>query len=69
MSLENFDDELVEVATGTLDDPELAPPTLQINHRYACSFSDGIGELPTPDDKTVAENDEWNDTVVSYQKP
>ena len=69
LSLENFDDALVEVATGTLDNPELAPPTLQINHRYACSFSDGIGELPTPDDKTVAGNDEWNATIVSYQKP
>lgn len=69
LSLENFDDALVEVATGTLDDPELAPPTLQINHRYACSFSDKIGELPIPDDKTVAENDEWNATIVSYQKP
>jgi len=69
LSLENFDDALVELATGTLDDPELAPPTLQINHRYACSFTDGIGELPIPDDKAVAENDEWNANIVSYQKP
>lgn len=69
LSLENFDDVLVEVATGTLDYPELAPPTLQINHRYACSFSDGIGNLPTPDGEIVAENDEWNAKVISYQKP
>lgn len=69
LSLENFDDDLVEIATGSLDDPELAPPTLQINHRYACSFSDGIGNLPVPDEKTVAGNDDWNAKVISYQKP
>ncbi len=69
LSLENFDDGLVEIATGSLDDPEIAPPTLQINHRYACSFSDGIGDLPEPDDKTVAGNDAWNAKVISHQKP
>ena len=69
MTLENFDDEQIEVATGSLDDPELAPPTLQINHRYACSFSDGIGKLPEPDEKMVADNDAWNATVISYQRP
>ena len=69
LSLENFDDALTEIATGTLDDPERAPPTLQINHRYACSFTDGIGQLPEPDDGTVVENDAWNARVISYQKP
>lgn len=69
LSLENFDDDQVEVATGTLDNPELAPPTMQINHRYACSFSDGIGSLPQPDAEAVADHDEWNDKVISYQKP
>jgi hypothetical protein len=69
LSLENFDDALLEIATGSLDNPELAPPSLQINHRYACSFSDDIGKLPTPDNETVAGNDEWNATVISYQKP
>lgn len=69
LSLENFDDDQIEIATGTLDNPELAPPTLQINHRYACSFSDDIGNLPKPDADTIAENDEWNAKVVSYQKP
>ena len=69
LSLENFDDDQIEVATGTLDDPERAPPSLQINHRYACSFSDGIGSLPDPDDDTIADNDAWNAKVISYQKP
>ena len=67
LSLENFDDELVEVSTGSLDDPEIAPPSVQINHRYACTFTDGIGALPVPDDATVADNDSWNATVVSKQ--
>lgn len=69
LSLENFDDDQIEIATGTLDDPELAPPTVQINHRYACRFTDGIGHLPEPDDDAIADNDDWNAKVVSYQKP
>lgn len=69
LSLENFDDEQVEIATGSLDNPELAPPTLQINHRYACSFTDQIGSLPEPDEQAVADNDAWNARVISYQRP
>lgn len=69
LSFENFDDDLVEIATATLDDPELAPPTMQINHRYACSFTDGIGSLPLPDEDTIAGNDAWNARVISNQKP
>ena len=68
LSLENFDDDQIEIATGTLDDPELAPPSLQINKRYACSFTDNIGALPEPDASTIAENDAWNDRVISFQK-
>lgn len=68
LSLENLNDDLVEIATGSLDDPELAPPTLQINHRYAHSFTDGVGELSEPDVETVADNDAWNAKVISYQK-
>lgn len=68
LSLENFDDNQIEIATGTLDEPNLAPPTLQINHRYACRFTDGIAELPEPDENMVADNDAWNAKVVSYQR-
>ena len=68
LSLENFDDDIVEIATGTLDDPELAPPTVQINHRYAMSFADRIGDLPEPDDDRIAENDTWNAKVISHQR-
>ena len=67
LTLENIDDPFVEIATGTLDDPEQAPPTMQINHRYACSFADGIGQLPLPDDATIADNNAWNATIVSRQ--
>lgn len=69
LSLENFDDDQIEIATGSLDDPEMAPPTLQINHRYACRFTDGIGDLPEPDADAVDDNDAWNARVVSYQGP
>ncbi len=69
LSLENFHDDQVEIATGTLDNPELAPPTVQVNHRYACSFADGIGALPEPDAEGIADNDAWNATVISFQRP
>lgn len=69
LSLENFDDDVVEIATGSLDKPEMAPPTLQINHRYACSFTATIGSLPEPDRASVAKNDAWNAQIKSYQKP
>ncbi|MEM9717121.1 MAG: GFA family protein [Pseudomonadota bacterium] len=69
LTLENIHDDLIEISTGSLDSPELAPPTVQINHRYRCSFTDSIGDLPVPDDETIAGNDEWNAKIVSYQKP
>lgn len=67
LSLENIDDDLIEVSTASLDNPELAPPTVQINHRYGWTFTDGIGELPDPDADTIAENDAWNMRVISHQ--
>jgi len=69
LSLENLNDDLVEVATGSLDDPETAPPTMQINHRFQYSFTDGIGQLQTPDQATIDDNDAWNAAVVSNQHP
>ena len=68
LSLENFNDDQVEIATGTLDDPEIAPPTVQINHRYCRSFADKVGDLPEPDSEGIASNDAWNATVVSNQR-
>lgn len=69
LSLENFDDDIVEIATGTLDEPERAPPEVQINGAYACSFANRLSTLPEPDAKMRAENEAWNAQVVSYQKP
>lgn len=69
LSFESVGSDEIEVATGTLDDPELAPPTQQNNHRYGCSFIDDIGRLPDPKSEGVAKHDAWNAKVVSYQKP
>ncbi|MEL7014373.1 MAG: GFA family protein [Pseudomonadota bacterium] len=69
LTLENFDGTLDEIATGTLDNPELAPPTVQINHRYACSFTDGVGALPLPDADQIADNEAWNAKITSNQRP
>ena len=69
MSFENVDGSLSEITTATLDHPDIAPPTLQINHRYAWPFTDGIGQLPLPDPNTLAENDAWNAEIRSNQSP
>ena len=57
----------MDVTTSTLDNPELAPPTVQINHRYAVPLTDGIVQLYVPDDDKVADNEAWNATIVSSQ--
>jgi len=38
-----------EIAIGALDNPELAPPTLQVNPDDMLSFVDGLGALPFRD--------------------
>jgi hypothetical protein len=41
------DDGSIELAIGALDDPELAPPSHQVNPRDKLSYTDGLAGLPT----------------------
>ncbi|MGR3492534.1 MAG: GFA family protein [Shimia sp.] len=67
LSLENVDDDVIEITTASLDHPDLVPPTRQVNHAYGWPFTDGIGALPHAENE--AENDAWNAQVVSTQLP
>lgn len=57
----------IEIAIGSLDDPEQAPPTLQVNVASRCSFYAGLSGLPEEDDAKRAKNEAWNAGVVSNQ--
>ncbi|MGR3466633.1 MAG: GFA family protein [Shimia sp.] len=65
LSLENVGDDVIEITTASLDHPDLAPPTRQVNHHHGWPFTDGIGALP--DAENATENEAWNACVVSRQ--
>jgi hypothetical protein len=52
-----------------LDDPELAPPTFQVNVVSQCSFFSALSSLPPEDDANRRKNEAWNAGVVSNQHP
>jgi hypothetical protein len=59
----------VEVAIGTLDNPNLVPPTLQVNPERKLAFFDGLCSLPTRPAGAEPEQEKFNASVVSYQHP
>lgn len=59
----------MELAIGTLDDPSIAPPQVQVNLADRCSATVGLFELPEVEPKKLEENAEWNAGVVSNQHP
>lgn len=59
----------IEIAIGSLDNPEQAKPTLQVNVPSRCSFYEELSTLPEEDDQRRAKNEAWNAGVVSNQHP
>lgn len=59
----------LEIAIGSLDNPELAPPTVQVNTSDRCSFFGKLTELPEKSNADRREDEEWNAGVISYQHP
>lgn len=57
----------IEIAIGSLDDPEQAPPTLQVNVASQCSFFGILSDLPVEDEENRRKNEAWNAGVVSNQ--
>ncbi|MEM9574243.1 MAG: GFA family protein, partial [Pseudomonadota bacterium] len=59
----------IELAIGTLDDPSLAPPTVQVNFSDRCHFVDGLLDLPEVAPMQAIQDSDWNAGVVSNQHP
>ncbi|KPB02384.1 GFA family protein [Ahrensia marina] len=59
----------IELAIGTLDDPSIAPPQVQVNLPDRCSATIGLFELPEVEPMVLDENAEWNVGVISNQHP
>ncbi|MCB1471526.1 MAG: GFA family protein [Rhodobiaceae bacterium] len=59
----------VEVAIGSLDDPELAAPVVQVNPAEKLPFTDTLAGLPVRDDSQNAQVQAFMDGIVSYQHP
>jgi hypothetical protein len=63
------DDEVIDLAIGAFDDPELVAPVIQFNPRDKLAFVDGIPALPTrPPGENVA-TEAFFTTIVSHQHP
>ena len=58
-----------EIAIGSLDDPERAPPTVQVNADSRCSFFNGLSDLPEKSEVGKRKDEAWNVGVVSNQHP
>ncbi len=64
-----FDYGRPEIATGTLDNPELAPPVLQVNPADKLSFVETLHKLPTRGDEEIPSIAEFMRSIVSNQHP
>ncbi len=65
----DYGGQVVEVAIGALDEPELAPPTRQLNPTDKLSFVDGLPDLPMRGPGNNPKADAFLREVVSYQHP
>ena len=59
----------IELTIGSLDDPSLAPPTVQVNADDQLDFTKGLFDLPNVLPPQLEQDNEWNAGVVSNQHP
>lgn len=62
-------DDVIEISVGSLDDPDLAPPKVQINARHRRAAFETLHALPTKTAAAIRADDAWNAGVVSLQHP
>ncbi|MGI9402448.1 MAG: GFA family protein [Rhizobiaceae bacterium] len=58
-----------ELAIGSLDDPELAPPAVQVNPADKLSYTDALPDLPTRKDDGNAAAAGFKAAITSFQHP
>lgn len=59
----------VEVAVGAFDNPEIVPPTLQVNPADKLAFFDGLCSLPTRPAGAEPDGEKFKASIVSHQHP
>ncbi len=59
----------VELSIGSLDNPDLAPPTVQVNLDSKRHFVDGLFDLPGVEPMQLEDDEAWNQGVISNQHP
>ncbi|OXS99348.1 aldehyde-activating protein [Notoacmeibacter marinus] len=66
----DWDDEpIVEVAIGALDDPELAPPAVQVNPENRLSFFATLHQVPDRGAADAAKMQDFYGSIVSNLHP
>jgi len=65
----DFGASAIELAIGAFDDPEVAPPTIQVNPHDKLSFVDGLMSLPIRQPGETPKADEFLLGIVSHQHP
>jgi hypothetical protein len=59
----------IEIAIGTLDDPDIAIPQLQVNLHGKRACFDGLAKTPQPTPEQLGKLTSWNNGVQSNQHP
>ena len=59
----------VEVSIGSLDDPEQAPPAVQVNPQSQVTYFATLHTIPPKPEAEQAGDMDWNAQVHSYQHP
>ena len=65
----DFGASAIELAIGAFDDPEVAPPTIQVNPHDKLSFVDRLMSLPIRQPGETPKADEFLLGIVSHQHP
>lgn len=59
----------IEIAIGSLDNPDLARPAVQVNARYQRSCFQHLPYLPEKPPELQSADEDYNKSVVSQQHP
>ena len=59
----------IEIAIGTLDNPDIAIPQLQVNMQDERACFASLAQTPKPTAEQVMKLQSWNGQVINHQHP
>src|SRR5690606_7998369 len=62
-------DSYTEFAIGAFDNPEVAPPAIQVNQEHKLSYTAHLHELPSWSAEKQAERSAWYAGITIHQHP